>query len=338
MLNRITRSRRLPAVAGAVLIVAVIGGGTATAADFVTSKDVKDDTLRSGDVRDGSLKVKDLADRAVSRLQGATGAKGATGATGATGLKGATGAKGDQGPQGPKGDKGADATYVGANWSIVDRNVLGNGDSYLRAGPDASPLGQGALGLRTGSSTDKAAFGNQVDFGGMNVSALTNVGYSVFTTGENNSAAPNNMPSIAFEIDPNVTGSTNFSTLVYVPENGAASQWTAFDADADTAKHWGLTGTFFNADPSRCGLNGARCTFAEVQAYLAANNDAAQGTGQGPDGADHQGPRLHLLRRGRCSADQRVGLRLRAVRRLHPLTAIRLRVAGLRPSGRGPVA
>ena len=71
------------AVAGAVLIVAVIGGGTATAADFVTSKDVKDDSLRSGDVRDGSLKVKDLAARAVSRLQGATGAKGATGASGA---------------------------------------------------------------------------------------------------------------------------------------------------------------------------------------------------------------------------------------------------------------
>ena len=27
----------------------------------------------------------------------------------------------------------------------------------------------------------------------------------------------------------------------------------------------------------RCGINGARCTFAEIKSYLAANNDAAQG-------------------------------------------------------------
>jgi hypothetical protein len=53
--------------------------------------------------------------------------------------------------------------------------------------------------------------------------------------------------------------------------------WTQIDAKADTGKHWGLTGTFFNASPDRCGINGARCTFSEVLAYLAANNDAAQG-------------------------------------------------------------
>jgi hypothetical protein len=54
MLNRITRSRRVPAIAGAVLVIAVIGGGTATAANLITSTDVKDDSLRSSDVRDGS--------------------------------------------------------------------------------------------------------------------------------------------------------------------------------------------------------------------------------------------------------------------------------------------
>ncbi|MEO7980100.1 MAG: hypothetical protein ABI807_04335 [Sporichthyaceae bacterium] len=94
MLNRITRGRRVPAIAGAILVVAVIGGGTATAASLITSKDVKDNTLRSRDVHDGSLKVKDLTAKAVSTLQKG-GPKGATGATGATGPQGAKGDKGD---------------------------------------------------------------------------------------------------------------------------------------------------------------------------------------------------------------------------------------------------
>ena len=114
MLNRITRSRRIPAIAGAVLVIAVIGGGTATAANLVTSQDVKDDSLRSRDVHNGSLKVKDLTQRAVDTLQ--TG-----GASGATGAKGATGA------QGPKGDKGANgllgAFYATAFYNVGDTNA-----------------------------------------------------------------------------------------------------------------------------------------------------------------------------------------------------------------------
>ena len=194
-----------------------------------------------------------------------------------SGTTGATGATGAQGPTGATGAPGKDATYSGGHWGVVHRNVMGNGDAELGGSTVAPPLGQGALNLRTGSATDKTSFGNETDFLGKKLTSLSAIGYSVFTTGENNAIAPNNMPSISFEIDPNVTGSGNYTSLVYVPENSAANAWTTIDAKNDTGKHWGLTGTFFNAQADRCGLNGSRCTFAEVLTYLAANNDAAQG-------------------------------------------------------------
>ena len=117
MLNRIIRSHRVPAIAGAVLVIAVIGGGTATAANLVTSKDVKDNSLQSVDVEDGSLRVKDLTYRAVKTLQ-QVGPKGATGDTGA---KGATGAKGDKGDKGANGLLGA--FYATAFYNVGDTNA-----------------------------------------------------------------------------------------------------------------------------------------------------------------------------------------------------------------------
>ena len=191
---------------------------------------------------------------------------------------GSTGAQGPTGATGVAGAPGKDATYSGAHWGVVHRNVIGNGDAELASSTVPPPLGVGALNLRTGAPGDKAAFGNETDFVGQKVSQLSAIGYSVFTTGENNALAANNMPSISFEIDPNVNGSGNYASLVYAPDNSTANTWTTIDAKGDTGKHWGLTGGFFNAVPdSTCGLNGSRCTFAEVLAYLAANNDPSQG-------------------------------------------------------------
>ena len=175
-------------------------------------------------------------------------------------------------------------------------------------------MGQGALNLRTGSATDKTAFGNETDFRGTKVKDLSAIGYSVFTTGENRATAPNNMPSITFEIDPNVVGSGNYTSLVYAPDNSAPNAWTPIDAKNDSGKHWGLTGSFFNARPDRCGINSGRCTFDEVLTYLSANNNGP-GRRQGLHRPDHQGPRLRLLRRRRRPRDRRHDLRLRADRR-----------------------
>jgi hypothetical protein len=146
----------------------------------------------------------------------------------------------------------------------VDRGVIGNGDSYLRAGPGIPPSGVGSLGLRTGSPDDRAAFGNEIDFFGDPVSGLTAIGYSVFTTNENRSRGTN-MPSIAFEINPNLeTSPATFATIVYAPGNSAPSAWTEFDAVADTGPHWGITGQ----PGTVCDLNGARCTFAQLLDFL----------------------------------------------------------------------
>jgi hypothetical protein len=279
MLNRNTLRRPLPVIAAGVLAVALIGGGTAAAANFVTSKDVKNDSLRSVDVKNGSLRVKDLTDAAVDTLQ-KPGPQGATGATGAQGPKGDTGAQGPKGDTGPSGKDGKDATYVGANWSIVDRNVIGNGDSFLRAGPDGAPFGVGSLGIRTGSSADAANFGNQLDFQGDLVADLYQVGYWVFTTGENRSISPTNLPNVKFEIDPNLTTS-NFSTMVFVP-NATPAGWTEIDATDPAAGYWYLTGQ--GGTDSGCS-HATSCTFEEVKAKLPAATIYTVQVGKGRDNA-----------------------------------------------------
>ena len=65
MLKRITLGRRIPAVAGAVIVVAIIGGGTATAANLITGKDIKNGSVGTADIKNGTLKVKDLTPKAV---------------------------------------------------------------------------------------------------------------------------------------------------------------------------------------------------------------------------------------------------------------------------------
>ena len=229
--------------------------------------------------------------------QGNPGPAGPQGPRGPEGIRGPVGPEGPEGPRGPSGPEGpagAPATYVGPHWSVVHRNVLGNGDAELGSAIQQPPLGDGALNLRTGSADDKTAFGNERDFVGFPVKNLTTVGFSVYTTAENgrkgpsNTPVPNNMPSIAFEIDPNVAGiASEYSTLVYAPDNSTANAWSSINATADEGRHWGLTGSLFAATP--CSINGARCTWAEVQNFLGSdgNNDATLYSVQITKGRDY---------------------------------------------------
>ena len=265
------------AVVAIVAALTLIGTSTATAITLITGANVKDGSLTGADIKNGSLTGADFKDHTItaldlreSTIRALRGQKGATGLAGAKGDTGLAGAKGDTGPAGAAGKE---AEFAGANWGVVHRNVIGNGDADLSSSTQKPPLGIGALNIRTGSSTDKAAFGNEKDFAGNLVSGLTQVGFSVFTTGENNTLG-NNMPAITVEIDPNTATSTsNFSSLVYVPANGVSNRWSNFDADADTANHWGLTGSQFSA--TKCALSGTRCTLAEVQALLNDGGEAA---------------------------------------------------------------
>ena len=124
----------------------------------------------------------------------------------------------------------------------------------------------GSLGIRTGAGTDKASFGNQVDFAGDTLASINTVKYAVYTTGENRAISVGNLPNVSFEVDPNGptnTASPNFSTLNFVPVDAAANAWTTIDAS--TAKQWYLTG----AAGTATGCNQTTyCTLAEVKTAL----------------------------------------------------------------------
>jgi hypothetical protein len=197
---------------------------------------------------------------------GAVGPAGTNGTNGVDGKDGATGPAGLDGKDGAPGAPGKDFVWSGKHWGTVLRNTLGSGSADLKATSTTAPVGDGALEINTASATDKASFGNEVDFLGQDVSAITKLGYSVYTTGENNARAAGNMPSITFEIDPNLAAlpAKNYSSMVFAPNNSTANEWTAVDATDDAlGKVWGLTGAGMP-----CGINGARCTWSELQAAL----------------------------------------------------------------------
>ena len=103
MKNRPLVSRpRVPAVSVhvkwlvGVVVVALLLGGTATAAKKITGKDVADSSLTGKDLRDSSLTGADIRDRSLSArdfsesIRGPAGPPGPPGATGATGPNGFT--------------------------------------------------------------------------------------------------------------------------------------------------------------------------------------------------------------------------------------------------------
>ena len=128
---------RVVVVLAAAAVLAVGAGSGAVAGAMITGKDIKNRTIESQDLKRGAvtttkvknrtLKLKDLNAEVTDEL----------GTQGPAGPAGATGPAGPAGAQGPKGADGT-AVYAGPNWSVIDRNVKGGGDSYLRSGPTAS--------------------------------------------------------------------------------------------------------------------------------------------------------------------------------------------------------
>ncbi len=286
------RSRAAAVAAGAVVLT-VAAGGTALASGKLTSHDIENGTIRAVDMAPGSVNSGVIHDNSVQSADIKNGTVGD-----------------DDLSQGVR-DKMNRPSYNGADWSVIDRNVIGNGDAYLRSGPSAAggvapPSGIGSLGLRTGAAGDKAAFGDQVDFAGKALSSINTVSYYVFTTGENNSAAANNLPSVAFEVDPN-TPTRTFSTLLYVP-----TQRGRRCVDEARRQH-----------RQAVVLHGRVRYRLRLQRHDVLHPGPGQGGGARRNalhGPDHQGPRLGVQRRGRRPADQRHGLRLRAERRRPAVT------------------
>lgn len=267
---------QIPTIVLAVVALVVGVSSGAVAAKLITGKDVKDNSLTTKDIKNGTLTTKDIKKNGVKgdRLKkgSVSGDRLKNGAVTSKQIKDGTISSGDLSSSTKNSLK---TTYAGENWSIVDRNVQGNGDSALRAGPsfrapDGSfetkpPFGIGSLGMRVGATSDKASFGNQVNFGGIALSTFTTLSYWVFTP----SGAVS--PNLQLEIDPNLSSNaTNFTTLSYENEGVTAGAWTKIDAMTTTRQGWGMSGAAGTA--TGCTLT-TPCTWAEVMAALAADNN-----------------------------------------------------------------
>ena len=216
--------RPSPGLALGVAAVVMACMGTAWAAQ-ITGDDIKNGTVLSKDVGNGTLKTKDLSQAAQDDLSGTDRSSrpdgpGRSDRTDRTdGDDGPTGDDGATGPTGPTGPAGADgtATYVGPHWGQIDRNTLGSPTVVLRGGPfvgpSSPPDGDGSLQItangvpRTPSPTEaeQATFGNEVDFVGDLFADIDELGFHVYTTGENNARGNPNMPVIKMELDSNLT-------------------------------------------------------------------------------------------------------------------------------------
>ncbi len=242
--HSIFQSRTTSVVAGSALLVTLGGVSGAFAAATINSQDIQDGQVKKADIGADAVGASELRDGTVGfgKLKDSVDAK----------IK--------------ESAPASDPHYSGANWGIIDRNTIGNGDAYLRSGPSAAggvapPAGIGSLGLRTGSATDKASFGNQVDFVGDKLADVDAVKFSVFTTGENNSTGAENLPNLAAEVDTDSTKEgIQYSTLVFVPEAAPANKWS--DVDAGTAKRWYYTGSA--GTTSNCNQT-TYCTLAEAK-------------------------------------------------------------------------
>jgi hypothetical protein len=260
-------------VLACVVVALIASAATATAASLITSRQIKDGTIRSADIRNGTIRHGDLREFTITRNRLARRVRRALSERAERGPAGPTGPRGEKGDTGP--------TLSAGNWGVMNRGIVGSPVASLRSGPataafgplSSPPFGRGSLNLDVSGppafgTAERVGFGNEVAFAGDSFQNVSAVGFHVFTTGENISAGGGspNMPSITFEVNPNLASSTSaFSSLVYLPENTGASQWSPY-IDATTTGRWGGTGGAFAGTP--CNLAGTLCNFAQLQAFL----------------------------------------------------------------------
>ena len=238
-------------IVACALVALAVGATTATAAQLITGKQIKNGSITGKDLKRGTVTKK--------RLSGAVRAELAK-----------QGARGPAGPVGPKGDKGEPGSAAklpsAGNWGVINRNTIGSPVAQLRSGPFDPPAGDGSLNLTVGSGTEKLAYGNEVDFEGLKIADLSAVGYSVYQTGENADLSAANLPNLTFEVDPNVVVGADYSSLVYNPAAVPENAWSAIDAA--TGAGWWFTNAA-TAAATNCGQGAAPqhfCTLAEIKA------------------------------------------------------------------------
>src|SRR5262245_30532679 len=117
---KVTRLKIPTIVLAAVALVVGVSSG-AVGAKLITGSDIKNGSVTGKDIKKASLPGAKLQKGAVAKNKIADGA--------------VTSGKIADGTIGPND---LSSSAFGPNWSVVDRNVIGNGDSFLRAGPSFS--------------------------------------------------------------------------------------------------------------------------------------------------------------------------------------------------------
>jgi hypothetical protein len=133
-------------------VTLIVGTTSATAATLITSKDIKNGTIRAEDIKRGTITPSRLTRGVRQQLQ-------RVGAQGGPGLPGPKGDKGDTGAKGDKGDKGvvgleSDGPYPGAtdlgdlpgqgdNSADLWVNDDGRQTSWVQCAPGKTALGGG---------------------------------------------------------------------------------------------------------------------------------------------------------------------------------------------------
>lgn len=293
----------LPSGSMIVSFIALVAAfsGTAWAAATISSSDIINGAVSSKKIKNNSIKGKDLNKKfkaSIAKGQGPQGEQGPAGAPGLQGIAGqdgedgADGADGAEGPEGPEGPQGipgetgpaTPATFTNPQWGVILRNTIGSGVGQLRGGPYGSfgvtgdnaepPFGIGSLQLQVSndaltnsSRQEKISFGNEVDFFGDPISGIEELGFHVFQTGENKSAAfggnARNMPNITFEVSPN-GDNTGFSSLVWIPPaSPQTNQWSGYMDATGAGEEFYFTGGFGTSTGCNQTTN---CDLDEIQA------------------------------------------------------------------------
>ncbi|MFD5815064.1 hypothetical protein ACFV06_27055 [Streptomyces sp. NPDC059618] len=169
-------------------------------------------------------------------------------------------------------------------WGVVSRNEIGSPDVGLRRGPFATvgldntiskpPYGDGSLGIQVADAStslspasEKAFFGDEVDFVGQNFLDVDQIGFHVFQTAFNvENGGVRNMPNISIEINPHLTGhpTDTFATVVWDPDGVVPNRWSPY-LDATTTGTWRITGD--TGDVTGCNQT-TECTFAQLKTAL----------------------------------------------------------------------
>lgn len=190
---------------------------------------------------------------------------------------------GEEEPEEPEGGPEPLST-----WGKMPRNEYGS--PIAETGSTAT--GTDALIIETGcyrepcteaASWEKAEYGSEVEFAGLKIADISEIGLSVYIADSTAGHSP--MPNIQMEVDPKVAGQT-YSSLVYNPGETSPDVFEYVDAttpptDPGNEGWWFTNGTV--ASTTGCMLSHG-CSLAEVQAAAPeAEVSYSLGLGKGRD-------------------------------------------------------